>query len=106
MNQKKKQPNAKTEARALRKKLKRIVESRDGNKKKSREKGKIIKKQQDRGRKFQRSRDAWKDKCKEEKKKNKDLTEKLKATTSQLEMNNEELQEVHREFEEFKKKIP
>lgn len=56
------------EARSLRKKTKRVEESRSLIKAKSREKGKIIKLQQDRQAELERNRDDWKAKCKEQEK--------------------------------------
>jgi hypothetical protein len=53
------------DARTLRKKVKRIEESRSSIKAKSREKGKIIKAHQDRESELKKNRDDWKTKCKE-----------------------------------------
>lgn len=99
-------PNIKEEARALRKKTKRIEESRSLIKSKNREKGKIIKAYQDRQTELEQNRDHWKDKFKQEKIERMSLDEKYKHIAGLFEMKEEQLREILKEFEELKKKYP
>lgn len=99
-------PNIREEARELRKKVKRVEESRSSIKAKSREKGKTIKVQQDRQKELEQNRDDWKAKYKEQEKERIDTDEKYKRIAALLKMKEEELREIMREFEELKKKYP
>src|ERR1700733_4255801 len=95
---------SKDESRALRKKVKRVEESRSSIKAKSREKGKTIKKYQDRQTELKKNRDDWKTKCKEQEKDYIELDEKYKRVASLFDMKEEQLKEILKEFEELKKK--
>jgi chromosome segregation ATPase len=106
MKEKADKPNIKAEARALRKKNKRIEESRAAIKAKSREKGKAIKAYQDRQTELEQNRDDWKLKCKEQEKACNDANNKYKQVADMLEMKEEELRKIMKEFEELKKKYP
>lgn len=99
-------PNIKEEARALRKKVKRVEESRSSIKAKSREKGKTIKAHQDRQKELEQNRDDWKVKCKKQEKECIDTDDKYKKVAALLEMKEEELRKIMEEFEELKKKYP
>lgn len=105
MTQHKDASRSKEEARALRKRMTRIENSRDSVKAKSREKAKVIKAQQDRERELKENRDHWKAKCKEQENKNEELSKALKKLASQLEITDEELQQVLDECNELKKKL-
>lgn len=94
----------KDEARALRKQVKRIKQSRSSIKTKNREKGKIIKAHQDRQCELQKNRDDWKAKCKEREEECADLDKKYKQVAALFEMKEEQLKDILREFEELKKK--
>jgi hypothetical protein len=96
----------KEEARALRKKAKRVEESRSLIKAKSREKGKIIKAQQDRQAELEQNRDDWKAKCKEQERGRIEADNNYKQVAALFEMKEEQLREILREFEELKKKYP
>jgi len=96
--------NAKEKTHILRKKIKRIEESRSTSQAKNREKAKTIKAHQDRETELKNNRDNWKDKCKEKEKENKSLKEKLKLIANTLEITEEQLQQVRDEFNEVKKK--
>lgn len=98
--------NLKEEARSLRKKTKRIEESRSLIKSKNREKGKIIKAYQDRQTELEHNRDHWKVKCKQEEIERMELDEKYKHIAALFEMKEEQLREILKEFEELKKKYP
>lgn len=106
MKKKADKPNIKEEARALRKKTKRIEESRSLIKSKNREKGKIIKAYQDRQTELEQNRDHWKEKCKKEELERMELDEKYKHIAALFEMKEEKLREILKEFEELKKKYP
>ena len=106
MKQKKDTPSSKDEARALRKKVKRVEESRCSIKAKNREKGKTIKAYQDRQTELEQNRDSWKTKSKEQEKECEELNNKYKYIASLFEMKEEELRQILKEFEEFKKKHP
>jgi chromosome segregation ATPase len=99
-------PNVKEKARALRKKTKRIEESRDSIKAKSREKGKVIKAYQDRQTELEKNRDDWKAKCKEQEKERMNADEKHKQVAALFNMKEEQFKEILKEFEELKKKYP
>jgi chromosome segregation ATPase len=88
----------------LRKKIKRIEESRSAIQNKNREKAKAIKAYQDRERELKDNRDDWKIKCKDKEKENEDLKEKLKLLASKLGITEEQLQQIRDEFNEVKKK--
>ena len=96
----------KENARALRKKAKRLEDSRASIKAKHREKGKIIKAHQDRQAEIEKSRDDWKMKCKEQEKERIDADDKYKQVANLLNMKEEELREILKELEELKKKHP
>lgn len=104
MKEKANKPSVKEEARALRKKSKRIEESRDSIKAKSREKGKIIKAHQDRQTELEKNRDDWKAKCKEQEKERLNAENNYKEIAYLLNMKEEQLRETLKEFEELKKK--
>jgi hypothetical protein len=106
MEDKTAKPNIKEDARSLRKKTKRIEESRCLIKAKNREKGKIIKLYQDRQTELECSRDQWKIKCKQEEIERMELSEKYKHIAALFEMKEEQLREILREHEELKKKYP
>lgn len=106
MKEKADKPNIKEEARALRKKAKRVEESRSLIKLKSREKGKIIKAHQDRQTELEQNRDDWKAKCKEQEKARRDSDNKYKQVADLLNIKEEQLREILKEFEELKKKYP
>jgi chromosome segregation ATPase len=97
-------PDIKKETRELRKKIKRIEESRSSIKAKSHEKGKSIKAYQDRQTELEQNRDDWKARCKEQEKERKDADNKYKQVADMLEMKEQELQLILAEFEELKKK--
>ncbi len=99
-------PNIKQEARELRKKVKRVEDSRSSIKAKNLEKGKTIKAQQDRKKELEQNRDDWKAKCREQEKERIDTDEKYKRVATLLEMKEEELRKIMEEFEELKKKYP
>lgn len=88
----------------LRKKLKRIEDSRSASQDKNREKAKAIKVYQDRETELKNNRDNWKVRCKEKEKENEDLKKKLKLIASAFEISEEQLQQVRDEFNEVKKK--
>jgi hypothetical protein len=94
------------ELRTLRKKANRVQESRKLIKAKSREKGKIIKAQQDRQVELEKNRDDWKARCKEQEKARKEADDKYRQVADLLNMKEEQLKDVLKEFEEFKKKHP
>jgi len=96
----------KEEARTLRKKVKRVEESRSAIKTKSREKGKTIKAHQDRQKELEQNRDDWKAKCKAQEKEYIDTDDKFKRVSALLEMKEEELRTIIEKFEELKKKHP
>src|ERR1700681_402310 len=96
--------NIKEEARELRKKVKRVEESRSSIKAKNREKGKTIKAYQDRQKELKQNRDDWKAKCKEQEKERIDTDNECKRVAALLEMKEEELRKIIDEFEELKKK--
>lgn len=106
MKEKADKPNVKEETRALRKKNKRVEESRASIKAKSREKGKIIKAHQDRQTELEKNRDDWKAKCKEQEKERINADNKYKQFATLLDMKEEQLKEMLKELEEFKKKYP
>lgn len=106
MNENTEKPNIKQEVRELRKKVKRVEESRSSIKTKSCEKGKTIKAQQDRQRELEQNRDDWKAKYKEQQKRLSDTDEKYKRLAALLEIKESELREIIDEFEELKKKYP
>jgi chromosome segregation ATPase len=99
-------PKIKEEARALRKKVKRVEDSRSSIKIKSREKGKTIKAHQDRQKELEQNRDDWKAKCKTQEKERIDIDDKYKKVAALLEMKEEELRTIMEEFDELKKKYP
>jgi chromosome segregation ATPase len=96
--------NEKQKPHILRKKIKRIDESREALQAKNREKAKAIKAYQDRETELKQNRDSWKIKCKEKEKENAELAEKLKILAETLKMSEEELQKIRDEFNEVKKK--
>lgn len=106
MEPKNEKNNPKDESRALRKKVKRVEESRSSIKAKSRVKGKIIKGHQDRQNELKKNRDDWKAKCREQEKECAELDKKHKHVAKLFEMKEEQLKEILKEFEELKKKYP
>ena len=106
MSEKADTPKIKEEARALRKKTKRIEESRSLIKAKSREKGKIIKAHQDRQTELEQNRDEWKAKCKEWEKECAQVEKKFKRVAALYDIKEEQLKEIQNEFATFKKKYP
>jgi chromosome segregation ATPase len=106
MKQKKEKTDAKTETRALRKKIKRIEESRSSIKGKNREKSALIKKTQDRQKELEESRDQWKAKCKQSEKETAEVTKKYAYLASLFDMKEEQLREILDSSEELKKKYP
>lgn len=104
MKEKADKPNLKQDLSALRKKTKRIEDSRTLIKAKSREKGNVIKEQQDRQIELAKNRDDWKAKSKEHEKKRIEAEDKYTQVASLLKMKEEQLREILNEFEEFKKK--
>ena len=103
MNQPEKTPDSQEEPRLLRKKITRLTGSRDSIKVKSREKSKVIKAHQDREQELKENRDHWKARCKEQEKKNEELSRGFKKLADQLEVTEEELQQVLDECNELKK---
>lgn len=106
MKEKTDKPKISNEARTLRKKVKRIEESRSSIKAKSHEKGQIIKAHQDREVELKKNRDDWKAKCKDREKECAEMDEKYKHIAALFEMKEEQLKEILKEFEELKKKAP
>jgi hypothetical protein len=106
MKEKADKPDIKEEARALRKKTKRVEKSRSLIKTKSREKGKIIKAHQDRQTELEQNRDDWKAKCKEQERERIEADKNYKRIAALFEMKEEQLREILKEFEELKKKYP
>ena len=104
MKEKADKSNIKAEARALRKKNKRIEESRAEIKAKSREKSKAIKEYQDRQTELAKNRDDWRAKCKEQEKERIAVEDKYKQVVALLDMKEEQLEDILKEFEELKKK--
>lgn len=102
MKSDKQEPNEKPHI--LRKKIKRVEESRSVVQAKNREKAKAIKAYQDRETELKENRDNWKVKCKEKEKENEELNEKLKHLADTLEITVEQLQQIRDEFNEVKKK--
>jgi chromosome segregation ATPase len=96
--------NPKEKPHTLRKKIKRIEESRSTIQAKNREKAKALKAYQDREKELKDNRDSWKVKCKEKEKENEELQEKLKLIVNTLEITEEQLQQIRDEFNEVKKK--
>lgn len=90
----------------MRKKVKRLDESRTAVKAKNREKSRAIKSYQDREQELKQNRDEWKIKCKDQEKECTELNNKYKQMADLLEMKEEELRIILREFEELKKKYP
>jgi uncharacterized coiled-coil DUF342 family protein len=88
----------------LRKRIKRIEESRDSTKAKSREQAKELKALQKRQQELIENRDSWKTKCKEQNSKNDELSYTLRKVAEQLQVTEEQLREVLDEFNELKKK--
>jgi hypothetical protein len=106
MKEKADKQNAKEEAHALRKKTKRLEDSRASIKAKSREKGKVIKAHQDRQTELEKNRDDWKAKCKEQEKARIEADDKYKQVAALLDIKEEQLKAILKEFEESKKKYP
>src|SRR5208282_3572284 len=104
MKQNKETTQPKEQPFVLRKRIKRIEQSRDSVKSKSREQAKSLKAQQKRERELIDNRDDWKVKCKEQECKNEGLNNTLKQVAEQLQVTEEQLQQVLDEFNELKKK--
>jgi chromosome segregation ATPase len=90
----------------LRKKVKRVEESRSSIKDKNREKSTAIKKSRDRQRELEESRDQWKTKYKQSEKESAELTEKYAYLASLLNVKEEQLRQILDDVEELKKKYP
>lgn len=106
MKEKADKPNINEEKSILRRKTKRVEESRAAIKAKNREKGKIIKAHQDRQTELEINRDDWKAKCKDQEKERMNADDKYKQVAALLGMKEEKLREILKEFEELKKKYP
>jgi len=106
MEQKNEKTDAKKETRALRKKIKRVEESRSSIKEKNREKSALIKKTQDRQKELEESRDQWKARCRQSEKETAEVTEKYAYLASLFNMKEEQLREILDDVEELKKKYP
>lgn len=106
MKEKTNKPSIKEEARTLRKKNKRVEESRSLIKAKSREKGKIIKAHQDRQTELEQNRDEWKAKCKEQERQRIETDKKYQHVAALFDMKEDQLKEILKEFEDLKKKYP
>jgi chromosome segregation ATPase len=106
MEQKNEKLDVKEEARILRKKIKRVEESRSAIKNKNREKGTVIRKSQDRQKELEDSRNQWKAKYKEKEKESTEISEKYAYIASLFEIKEEQLRQVLKDFEELKKKYP
>lgn len=106
MKEKTDKSNAKEEIRTLRKKTKRIEESRALIKAKSAEKGKIIKAYQDRQTELEQNRDDWKVKCKEQESERIKADDRYKQVAALFDMKEEQFRELLKEVEELKKKYP
>lgn len=106
MKQNKEKLDSKKEARLLRKKVKRVEESRSSIKDKNREKSAAIKKSQDRQSELEESRDLWKAKYKQSKKERDELAEEYEYLASLLGVKEEQLKQVIDSVEELKKKYP
>ena len=98
--------NIKEEARALRKKTKRLEKSRSLIKIKSRKKGKIIQMQKDRLKELEENRDCHKIACKKEEAARIEAESKYKEMAALFGIKEEQLKEMLREFNELKKKYP
>ena len=106
MNEKTDLSTLKEEARAQRKKSKRIEDSRASIKAKNSEKGKIIKAHQDRQTELEQNRDDWKTKCKEQEKERIHADNKYEQLAALFNMREEELREILKELVDLKKKHP
>jgi len=106
MEQKKEKSETKKETRTLRKKIKRVEESRSSIKEKNREKGVLIKKSNDRQRELEESRDLWKAKYKQSEKEASELSEKYAYLASLFNVKEEQLEKILGDVEELKKKYP
>jgi predicted nucleic acid-binding Zn-ribbon protein len=106
MDEKIDKSNVKKEARDLRKKTKRLEQSRASIKSKSREKGKTIKAYQDRQVELEKNRDHWKAKCKQQEKALIEAENKYKESAALFNMQEEEFRNLLEQFEELKKKFP
>jgi hypothetical protein len=105
MKEKTDKSRIKDEARALRKKNKRVEESRSLIKAKSREKGKTIKAYQDRQTELEQNRDEWNAKSKEQERERIEA-DKYKHVAALFDIKEEQLKEILKEFEDLKKKYP
>ena len=105
MNQEIACSNANEEIRLLRKKFKRIEDSRSAIKTKSREKGKTIKAFQDRQTELQESRNQWKAMCKGKEKEIEELKSEHQKAAKILKMELEKLQQIIQEVEMVKKNL-
>lgn len=99
-----KETDLKAELRALRKKIKRLEESRSLNKHKNSEKGKTIKAYQDREVELKQSRDRWKNECKVQEKENEILAREVNKLTNDLKDKEKELLQIRDDFNKLKKK--
>lgn len=106
MKKETKKSDSKAEARTLRKKIKRVEESRSSIKDKNREKAAVIKASNDRKRELEESRDQWKAKCKQKEKEALELEEKYAYLANLFDMKEEQLRQILDDIEELKKKYP
>lgn len=106
MEKKIKKNDTKEEARTLRKKIKRVEESRSLIKAKNRKKGTVIKNFKDRQTELEKSRDQWKAKYVQSEKEAAELAENYKYLAGLLDIKEEQLKTVLGDVEELKKKYP
>jgi len=106
METKNEKSNLKDEARELRKKVKRLDDSRALIKAKNKEKAGAIKAYQDREVELKESRDEWKAKFKEQEKRNIEQAKKLNEIASLARIKEEQLKKIIEEFDDLKKKHP
>jgi hypothetical protein len=106
MEHKQDKSEEKKETRSLRKKIKRVEESRSSLKDKNREKGIAIRKSKDRQKELEESRDLWKEKYNQSEKEATELVEKYAYLASLFNVKEEQLRNVLGDIEELKKKYP
>jgi chromosome segregation ATPase len=106
MKNAKKKLDATKEVRSLRKKVKRIEESRSSAKDKNREKSTVIKKCKDRQKELEESRDLWKTKYQQSEKESAELAEKYSYLASLFNTKEEQVKQLLDDIDELKKKYP
>ncbi len=104
MKQSKETTQPKEQPYLLRQRIKRIEQSRDSVKSKSRELAKSLKAKQKREVELIDNRDSWKTKCKKQMSENEDLKSAHRKVAEQLQITEEQLQQILDEFNELKKK--